>query len=141
MTQRQIQILLAGILTTFSTIGQEAQTAEQCLAKAIYYEARGESAKGKLAVAQVVLNRAASKQYPGSVCGVVYQPKQFSWTSMGYKISNNATWHEAQVLANKVLSRGYALANFPATHFHNTSVNPRWKLRHVATIGNHIFYS
>lgn len=100
----------------------------ECLAAAIYKEARGESLKGRLAVAQVVLNR-------GEPCVVVNQPGQFSW-----RRTDRLNWDNTSLyLANKVLNRGYAIKGFTATHFHNLNVNPRWS-GYITTIGAHKFY-
>jgi N-acetylmuramoyl-L-alanine amidase len=115
-----------------------------CLAKNIYYEARGEPLEGQIAVAQVTLNRVASKQFHSTVCGVVYAHKQFSWTlDKGRKIRDRKAWSDAVDLAAAVLTKSIPLPHFPALYFHTPQVNPRWNRgkRVVARIGNHIFYS
>ena len=115
-----------------------------CLAKNIYYEARGEPLEGQIAVAQVTLNRVASKQFHSTVCGVVYAYRQFSWTlDKDRKIRDRKAWEEAVDLAAAVLTKSIPLPHFPALYFHTPQVNPRWNRgkRVVARIGNHIFYS
>ena len=103
----------------------------------IYYEARGESERGKLAVALATLNRVDSPRYPKTVCEVVYQKNQFSWTR---KQSKSTKWQESRYLAQKAYDNRDILGSFKATHFHNLRVNPRWKLKRLTKIGGHIFY-
>jgi N-acetylmuramoyl-L-alanine amidase len=115
-----------------------------CLAKNIYYEARGEPLEGQIAVAQVTLNRVASEAFHNTVCGVVYAHKQFSWTlDKDRKIRDRKAWSDAVDLAAAVLNKSIHLPYFPALYFHTPQVNPRWNRgkRVVARIGNHIFYS
>lgn len=103
-------------------------TSTECLAAAIYKEARGESLRGKLAVAQVVLNR-------GEPCRVINQPNQFSW-----RAKSRLRWDSnALKLATIVMTRGYSIKGFHATHFHNLTVRPNWG-GYITTIGNHSFY-
>ena len=113
-----------------------------CMAKNIYYEAGGESLIGKLAVAKVTLNRVANPKFPDTVCDVVYQKHQFSWTlNHKRKIRNLAAWQESLNLARDAMYNGLPeLESFEALYFHNKQVNPKWGLKRVATIGNHIFY-
>jgi spore germination cell wall hydrolase CwlJ-like protein len=115
----------------------------ECLAKNVYYESRGEPHKGQLAVALVTLNRVEDPRYPKSICGVVYQKHQFSWTK-NYKLQrsnvNQDQWKKAREVAMQAYMDRDILGHFNATHFHNASVSPRWKLRKVAKINNHTFY-
>ena len=110
-----------------------------CLVTNIFYEARGESFKGKVAVGLVTLNRLKYMEYPDTICGVVFQKKQFSWTSVKQnrvKI-NEQVWLDCIDAAYKaILFRG----SFTATHYHNTSVRPKWGFKKLGQIGNHIFY-
>jgi spore germination cell wall hydrolase CwlJ-like protein len=114
------------------------------LAKNIYFEARGESLAGKLAVAQVTLNRVNSTKYQNTICGVVYAKHQFSWTKKynASHIKNPQAWKQSLALAQKALANGVAKTNFHATLFHNKTVKPKWaaKSKKVAVIGNHTFY-
>lgn len=112
-----------------------------CLANNIYYEARGESFKGKLAVAVVTLNRTKSPEYPSSICGVVYQKGQFSWTSKPHKVTEWNEYTDSLLAATLAMEDSTVLGDFKATHYHNTTVAPAWGLRKIAKIGRHIFYS
>jgi spore germination cell wall hydrolase CwlJ-like protein len=123
----------------------------QCLAEAIYYEARSESEDGQRAVAQVVLNRVRHPAWPGSVCGVVYQGPlragggcQFTFTCDGSLVSipYGADWARARRLAAEALA-GYVHGQVGlATNYHTHQVLPDWAFRLPKTtvIGNHIFY-
>jgi spore germination cell wall hydrolase CwlJ-like protein len=113
----------------------------RCLAENIYHEARGESFKGKLAVAVVTLNRTKKEEYPSSICGVVYQKGQFSWTGKKRKITDWTDYSDSLLAANMAIENSNILGRFTATHYHNDTVAPAWGLRKVAKIGKHIFYS
>ncbi|MGD9816318.1 MAG: cell wall hydrolase [Hyphomonadaceae bacterium] len=122
----------------------------RCLSQAIYYEARGETQRGQVAVAEVIMNRVASRHYPNSICGVVYQGShratgcQFTFTcdgSLRHQPRGRA-WDRAQRVATAVMS-GYARPlTQHATHYHTTGVNPVWNSGLVRTtqIGVHVFY-
>ena len=122
-----------------------------CLAQAIYYEARSESEDGQRAVAQVVLNRVRHPAWPNSVCGVVYQGPmrpgggcQFTFTCDGSLAMRPAgiAWARARLLASEALAgRIFAPAGL-ATHYHTSAVFPAWAPRLVKTgvIGAHNFY-
>ncbi len=116
-----------------------------CLTKNIYHEARGESQLGKIAVAQVTLNRVNSNsRWPNTVCDVVYQQvkgvPQFSWTAMNVKIADSRAWEEAKQIAYGVLSGTLFIKNFTFTHFHNTTIQHGQNKRGHKIIGNHVFY-
>ena len=112
-----------------------------CLAKNIYYEARGEPVEGQLAVALVTLNRLEDSRYPDTICKVVYQKYQFSWTIMpkGRPLDLEA-WYQSNILAFQAYQNRDILGEFEATHFHANYVKPRWKLKRITQIGRHIFY-
>ena len=115
----------------------------QCLAKNIYYEAGSEPRDGKIAVAQVTLNRVRSGKFADTICGVVYQKSQFSWVrEVRRKLNiNDSRWAESLEVALSVLNGDEALASMEnALYFHNTSVRPAWGKPRVGRIGNHIFY-
>jgi len=132
---------------------REAQSQERyCLAEAIYHEARGEPTLGQLAVANVILNRVASDQYPDSVCGVVHQNRgvrlrcQFTYACNGRsrKPRPGAHWKKAQRVANQAMDgKRKILAVKGATHYHADYVNPGWDktMKFVKKIGRHIFYA
>jgi len=123
-----------------------------CLAKNIYHEAGGEPFEGKVAVAQVTMNRAASSQFPGDVCKVIYQKNmfyerivcQFSWVcdrEVAFKPTNRANYNESMIAAQKVLLEDYRLPSLKnALYYHADYINPGWKKEQVAKIGHHIFY-
>lgn len=118
--------------------------AAHCLAIAIYYEARNQPLEGQHAVAEVILNRVESKRYPNTVCDVVWQPKQFSFTHDGLpERPQHHSWGDIQQLAKEVLSEGSTrFLGLSSTHYHANYVQPYWTtaMEHEATIGDHIFY-
>ena len=117
----------------------------ECMAKNLYYEAAMEPFEGKLAVAQVTMNRTQSPQFPKTVCGVVYQKGQFSWVTEKVKgITNKYAWEECVIVARKALTEHKlhdTIYKTKAMYYHNNKVNPPWNLRYVARIGNHLFYT
>ncbi|MGS4885203.1 cell wall hydrolase [Roseibium sp. MB-4] len=124
---------------------------QKCLAEAIYFEARGESEEGQIAVAQVVLNRVKNPSYPDSICGVVYQNKhkrnrcQFSFACDGIRdrIASPGAWKKAERIARDVTDGKEFLKMVDAsTHYHADYVNPRWakSMAKRGKIGLHIFY-
>jgi spore germination cell wall hydrolase CwlJ-like protein len=122
----------------------------KCLSEALDYEARGEGAKGQMAVAEVIFHRLHSKHYPSTICGVVYQGQatkdcQFSFACMKHaKNKEEGEWNSAQMLAAQILTGVARMRDVTseATHFHTISVTPDWAGHLVKTIqiGNHIFY-
>ena len=120
----------------------------KCLADNIYYEAGNQSTQGKLAVAAVTINRVKSPKFPKSVCAVVYQRTkrvcQFSWVCEGNKSIRSAQqYSESKKVAEKVLLSGanHGILGRNVLFYHADYVNPRWNLRRVAKIGDHIFYA
>jgi spore germination cell wall hydrolase CwlJ-like protein len=119
---------------------------QHCLAGAVYFEARGEPLEGQLAVAEVVLNRAASGKYPSSICGVVKQPWQFSFVRGGRfpPIDKDCdAWRKAVAIA-EIARRNLAdKVSSDVLWYHATYVSPSWgrRLNRVTQIGAHIFYS
>ena len=123
----------------------------QCLAEAIYYEARSESEDGQRAVAQVVLNRVRHPSWPSTVCGVVYQGPmragggcQFTFTCDGSMnaLPNGYNWIRARRIASDALAGMVYAPVGHATHYHTHQVLPSWayRLAKVAVIGAHNFY-
>jgi spore germination cell wall hydrolase CwlJ-like protein len=110
-----------------------------CMALNIYYEANKEPLLGKIAVAHVTLNR-VKETYPSNVCEVVYQPFQFSWTKENIIKPSKQALDNAKEIAELAYKGITTDPTHGATHFHNTSVKPGWKLEKVVQIGNHIFY-
>jgi N-acetylmuramoyl-L-alanine amidase len=119
---------------------------QNCLAGAVYFEARGEPLEGQLAVAEVVLNRAASGKYPSTICGVVKQPAQFSFVRHGTipPIDKDCeAWRKAVAIA-RIASEKLADEIAPdVLWYHANYVSPSWgkRLTRVTKIGAHIFYS
>lgn len=123
-----------------------------CLAEAIYFESRGESRDSQVAVAHVVLNRAAHSSFPNRVCGVIRQGEelgkdrcQFHWRCDDKPDvpSEYAAWQDAQSLADEVLSGSVPDPTRGALFFHAAHVTPQWasRLRRTAFIGSHIYYA
>jgi spore germination cell wall hydrolase CwlJ-like protein len=131
-----------------------------CLAKNIYFEAGNQPVAGKIAVAQVVINRVESQHYPDTICGVVYQARwgknwkgtsvpirnmcQFSWFCDGKSDEpvDSATWMLSLSVASSVIWNSYGDITEGSTHYHNDSVYPYWadSLRQTVIINNHLFY-
>jgi spore germination cell wall hydrolase CwlJ-like protein len=123
-----------------------------CLAMNIYREAGHESFEGKVAVAQVTMNRVAHPAFPKDVCGVIYQKNvvmdrvvcQFSWYCDSVHKArpiNQAAYKESYEVAKKVLLEGFKLSVLKdALYYHANYVNPRWQLDKIGQIGAHIFY-
>ncbi|KTE45727.1 MULTISPECIES: cell wall hydrolase [unclassified Sphingopyxis] len=115
----------------------------RCLAGAVYFEARGESLSGQLAVAHVVINRAESGRFPTSLCGVVHQPSQFSFVRGGKMpaIRESSTlWSNAVAIAQIARSDSWKNQAPGALFFHARHVSPGWRKTRIAQIDNHIFY-
>ena len=116
-----------------------------CLATAVYFEARGESLEGQLAVARVVINRAASGRYPGDWCSVVKQPYQFSFVRRGQfpqADTNCDAWKKAEAIAELAAANIVPSVGPGVLWYHADYVAPSWgqRLERVEKIGAHIFY-
>jgi spore germination cell wall hydrolase CwlJ-like protein len=111
----------------------------RCLATAIYFESRSEPVEGQLAVAQVIRNRARSGRFPSSICGVVYQPSQFSF-SRRRAPDNQMQWMRAVKVAGIAMADGWRQIVPDALYFHAARVSPGWGMRRIARVGNNIFY-
>ncbi|AUH34991.1 hydrolase [Paracoccus tegillarcae] len=126
-----------------STTGAYTGGDLDCMAEALYFEARGEGRKGQAAVAEVILNRVKSSRFPNSVCGVINQRSQFSYTIGGRKtIRSRGTYLRVRQVAETALSGGTGNLTNGATYFHTPAVRPAWSRRFQRTIqiGRHIFY-
>ena len=159
-------VLLSVYTTTLSTefvssvtkklVVQEYNKQVECLAKNIYWESASESYEGKLAVAQVTLNRVNSGKFPSDICSVVYQKTvnredktvcQFSWTCLfnGKKVRDKYEWEQSLMIAKRALTEPILhdiIAQTNALYYHAVYVTPGWpKAKVVKRIGNHIFYS
>lgn len=116
----------------------------QCLAQAIYFESRGEPLDGQVAVAEVVLNRRDSRDFPSTVCGVTHQGCQFSYVCDGYSdtMKGGAARDRSEKLASLMLAGRPRSLTDGALYFHTRSVRPDWSRRfaRTTTIGHHMFY-
>jgi spore germination cell wall hydrolase CwlJ-like protein len=116
------------------------------MAKNIYFEARNESLKGQMAIALVTLQRVRDPRYPNTVCGVVYDNKQFSWYWDGLpdRIRNVTSYDDIALLASAMLDTDTAIHDFTygSTHYHADYVDPYWNefMVYKATIDTHLFY-
>lgn len=140
------------VMTTHAVTAEVRNKQLECLARNIYYEAGGEPFEGKVAVAQVTINRANSGKFPSDICRVIYQKNviydkvvcQFSWyceSPAGLKPKNTAVYREAEIVAKQVLLEGFRLPSLTqALYFHAKHINPKWDKERVAVIGGHIFY-
>jgi len=135
---------LYALVERYATNAQLDQESN-CLATAVYFEARGESVDGQLAVARVVMNRAASGRYPPDWCSVVKQPWQFSFVRHGEFPSidmGSSAWARAQGVARIAIANVVPSLQPDVLWYHATYVAPSWghRLNMVEKIGAHIFY-
>jgi len=114
-----------------------------CLADAIYFEAKGESLTGQLAVGRVIVARSKSGRFPNSYCGVVFQRSQFSFVrrqEMPTGARSAKQWKKAVSIAQIAHSGTWASPVEGALYFHASFLHPRWRLTRLGKINNHIFY-
>lgn len=108
----------------------------KCLSDNVYHEARGEGSKGMRLVADVTLNRVLSSKYPDSICSVVYQKSQFSWThnNRGSVISEPDAYRKAKRIATEAIHRSKD-TSMGAIHFyaHNV-IKPSWAYHKTKTV-------
>jgi spore germination cell wall hydrolase CwlJ-like protein len=122
----------------------------RCLSEALYFEARGETVKGQFAVAEVIMNRVKSSQYPGSLCAVIKQGTgrkyqcQFTYTCDGYKdvVAEYKAYERVSKVARVTIDGTATPLTDGATHYHNLTVHPSWArtFKKTAQIGVHLFY-
>lgn len=119
----------------------------QCLARAVYYESRGEPEAGRLAVAHVILNRVQHQRFPDSICGVVQQRTakvcQFSWYCDKTSKINRTVYQEIEYFAKEFYLRyeEFEDVTLGALYFHADYVSTAWQnLKQTTKIGRHIFY-
>jgi N-acetylmuramoyl-L-alanine amidase len=113
----------------------------ECMAKAVHHEAANQSLEGQLAVAQLILNRTQSGEFPKTICGVVNQPGQFVRITTYHAPRSDPRWAVA-VAISRIAQQGVMDAVAPGSlFFHAAYVHPNWRKRErVARIGDHIFY-
>ncbi|MCZ8172136.1 MAG: cell wall hydrolase [Brevundimonas sp.] len=115
----------------------------QCLASAIYFESKGETLDGQLAVGRVIVARSKSGRFPETYCGVVFQPSQFSFVrgnSMPAIPKASRHWKNAVAIAQIAHENTWASPVEGALFFHAAYVSPGWRLKRMARIDNHVFY-
>jgi spore germination cell wall hydrolase CwlJ-like protein len=110
-----------------------------CITQAIYYEARGESYAGKIAIGHVILNR-ISKGYGNDPCDVISRKKQFSWFGKNIPIREKNLWMACEKISRDVISRKTIDPTSGSIFFHEKSIRPRWRYKKTTSIGSHIFY-
>ena len=135
-------------LTRQTVDGGNAQSA--CLAEALYFEARGESVKGQFAVAEVIMNRVDSGEFPDTICGVIHQGTgrkfqcQFTYTCDGKpeNVADQATFARVGKVARLMVQGAPRRLTDGATFYHSRAVSPRWSrvFERTASIGVHHFY-
>jgi N-acetylmuramoyl-L-alanine amidase len=143
MGKHSIVGVLLFIVTTLVQASPLVNNPLYCMMANIYHEARGEALEGKIAVANVVMNRVTDKNYPNNVCDVVYQRKQFSWTLDTDKLRKRVKFdYQTYKIAMKALTGKLVDYTQGATHYHTVKVNPYWTNNKVylTRIGNHVFY-
>jgi spore germination cell wall hydrolase CwlJ-like protein len=135
----------------FQTVAELKKELE-CMALNIYREAGNEPIEGRIAVAQVTMNRVAHPDFPDTVCEVVYQKSvvysrvvcQFSWycdSSHRNRPIHYASYQQSYEVAKKVMLENFRLEILnDALYYHADYVNPRWRLERIEQIGTHIFY-
>ncbi|MFC4293907.1 cell wall hydrolase [Novosphingobium tardum] len=114
-----------------------------CLAGAIYFESKGESLEGQLAVGRVIIARSRSGRFPASYCGVVYQQSQFSFVrghSMPAIDKSGRNWKLAAKIAQIADDGSWKSPVEGALFFHAARVSPNWRLKRMARVDNHVFY-
>ncbi len=147
----QKTLALLALLYSADVYGNTVRFEElYCLAKNIYFESRNQPKIGKIAVAQVTLNRVKSDKFPSTVCEVIYQGGerrnrcQFSWYCDGKKDepTDGPAWDESVYLALLVYGDGFLDVTEGALWYHATYVSPSWAEHYQKTvrINNHIFY-
>ncbi|MDX3900607.1 MAG: cell wall hydrolase [Sphingobium sp.] len=145
----QAAVLTMGAATSLSALvdahgdPEDVDGDMRCLAGAVYFESKGESLEGQLAVARVIINRARSGRFAQSLCGVVYQPGQFSFVrghDMPAIRTGGQAWREAVAIAQIALNDSWDSRAEGALFFHARRVSPGWGKARLALIDNHVFY-
>ncbi|MGL5837954.1 MAG: cell wall hydrolase [Sphingorhabdus sp.] len=133
---------LAALVKAHGTPG-ELDAEGRCLAGAVYFESKGESLEGQLAVARVVMARAKSGRFPSTICGVVYQRSQFSFVRGGRMPAiqtGSQHWRNAVAISRIALDDSWKSPVEGALFFHARHVSPGWRLQRIGSVDNHIFY-
>ncbi|QNN67200.1 cell wall hydrolase [Sphingomonas lutea] len=138
---------LYALVDRFADTGDALDEQSRCIAVAVYHEARGENLEGQLAVAKVIMNRAASGKYPSSWCATVKQPWQFSFVNprsgaFPYTDTNSNAWRKAVAITKLAVANAVPTLSNDVLWYHADYVAPSWgrRLSFVQKIGTHIFY-
>jgi len=138
---------LYALVDRYAGSGADLDEQSNCIAVAVYHEARGESLEGQLAVARVIMNRAASGKYPPSWCATVKQPWQFSFVNprsgqFPYTNTDCDAWRKAVAITKLATSEVVPILTNDVLWYHADYVAPSWgrRLSRVDKIGTHIFY-
>ena len=139
------QIHAASLAALVSAQPQPGELSRElnCLAGAIYFEAKSESLAGQLAVGRVVVARSKSGRFPNSYCGVVYQPSQFSFVRSGGMpgiAKSSRQWKNAVAIAQIAHTGTWRSPVEGALYFHAAYVSPGWHMKRMGRIENHVFY-
>lgn len=130
-------------LVSMSDMPAEIDEETRCLAGAVYFESKGETLNGQLAVAKVVIARRDSGRFASSLCGVVYQPSQFSFVRGGRMPAiptASQDWKEAVAIAQIAMKDSWDSPVEGALFFHARHVSPGWRMQRLAAVDNHVFY-
>jgi Cell Wall Hydrolase len=130
-------------LVRMQDINDSLSSEQHCLAGTVYFESKGESLPGQLAVARVVMARAKSGRFASTLCGVVYQKNQFSFVrgnSMPRIDTGSTHWRNAVAISKIALSNSWKSPVEGALFFHARRVSPGWRLTRLGTVDNHVFY-
>jgi N-acetylmuramoyl-L-alanine amidase len=142
--------LVGAVGCTVPTVAQADRQQLECLRQNIYWEARNQSVRGQEAVAWVTLNRVWDARWPNTICDVVYQPAQFSWTLTKNdhtrpRANEQDAWERAHAIAQGVLIAHAQAKPDPTSrsvYFHTTDIRPSWASSKTPTVvlEDHIFY-
>jgi spore germination cell wall hydrolase CwlJ-like protein len=140
-----LRVSAASLVQMVAAQPQPAELSRElhCLAGAVYFESKGESLAGQLAVGRVVVARSKSGRFPNSYCGVVFQRSQFSFVrgnAMPSIDKRSRNWRNAVAIAQIAHGAMWQSQAEGALFFHATYVAPGWRLHRMARIDNHVFY-
>jgi spore germination cell wall hydrolase CwlJ-like protein len=141
-TSTAIMVLALTLIGFTANANTYSEKQINCLAQNIYHEARGEPIRGQLAVAYVTLNRLEDRRFPNTICSVVFQRSQFSWTAHNPRIREPKAWSRAKELAEQALIL-HALgedSTYGAIYFDGRKAKQSYHTRRTVVIGKHSFY-
>jgi len=141
-TNKAKAILILSLVTPLANASYAESL--KCMSDNLYHEGRGESSLGRKMIMDVVMNRVNSPKFPNTICKVIHQKSQFSWTndSLSDEPSDKGVYKKLRNEAHKFLrDRAYGISN-NSLFYHSFSVSPKWAkaMRMERIIGNHIFY-